>query len=155
LKILLLSDLHIPTRCDIDRLKAINFDVYDQIFLTGDITSVDVLDFLDNQRPILQVVHGNMDDLYIKNKLPQKVVIELYGKTFGLIHGHQTGVAIPEKLIKYFNEKLDVLVFGHTHFQEKYHKSSTIFINPGAFCEGYHGEIEMDEINFRISLLHL
>ncbi len=29
-------------------------------------------------------------------------MLELYGKTYGLIHGHQTGHAIAEKLIKFF-----------------------------------------------------
>ncbi len=72
MKILLLSDLHIPTRCSIEELRAINFDIYDQIFLTGDITSIEVLDFLNNQKPIIQAVHGNMDDFYIKNLLSEK-----------------------------------------------------------------------------------
>jgi putative phosphoesterase len=155
LKILLLSDLHIPTRCSIDELKTIDFDVYDQIFITGDLTSIEVLDFLDNQRPIIQAVHGNMDDFYIKNKLPTTLVVELYGKTFGLIHGHQTGPAIPEKLINYFNKHIDVLVFGHSHFQKQLIINSNVFINPGAFCKGEYAEIDLDENTLEINLLHI
>lgn len=155
MKILLLSDLHIPTRCSIEELRAINFDIYDQIFLTGDITSIEVLDFLNNQKPIIQAVHGNMDDFYIKNLLSEKIMLELYGKTYGLIHGYQTGHAIAEKLIKFFNTNLDVLVFGHSHYQEKFLINNTIFVNPGAFCDGYYGEINLDENNFEINLLHI
>lgn len=155
MKILLLSDLHIPTRCSIEELRAINFDIYDQIFLTGDITSIEVLDFLNNQKPIIQAVHGNMDDFYIKNLLSEKIMLELYGKTYGLIHGHQTGHAIAEKLIKFFKTNLDVLVFGHSHYQEKFLINNTIFVNPGAFCDGYYGEINLDENNFEIKLLHI
>ncbi|MDN5345870.1 MAG: hypothetical protein PWQ73_367 [Petrotoga sp.] len=99
MKILVISDLHIPLKSDLKSLEKLNFGLYDQIFLLGDIVDIEVLNYLENQKPILHAVYGNMDDFYIKNRLPEKLYLELFGKKIGLIHGHQTGRAIPDKLL--------------------------------------------------------
>lgn len=155
MKILVLSDLHIPIKADFGSLKNLNFDNYDQIFLLGDIVQFDVLTYLDNQKPILQAVHGNMDDFYIKNKLSEKIELNIYDKKIGLIHGHQTGPAIPERLIKYFKHPLDLMVYGHSHVQEKIKINDTIILNPGAFCDGNYAEITFTKDNIQINLLHI
>jgi hypothetical protein len=155
LKILVIGDLHIPIKSDLKSLDKLNFGLYDQIFLLGDIVDIEVLNYLENQKPILHAVYGNMDDFYIKNRLPEKLSLELFDKKIGLIHGHQTGRAIPEKLLKYFNKKIDLMVFGHSHYQEKYEIEDTLILNPGAFCEGEYAEIELNESIFEIKLLHL
>ncbi len=155
MKILVISDLHIPIKSDLKSLDKLNFGLYDQIFLLGDIVDIEVLNYLENQKPILHAVYGNMDDFYIKNRLPEKLSLELFDKKIGLIHGHQTGRAIPEKLLKYFNKKIDLMVFGHSHYQEKSEIEDTLILNPGAFCEGEYAEIELNDSIFEIKLLHL
>ncbi len=155
MKILVISDLHIPIKSDLKSLDKLNFGFYDQIFLLGDIVDIEVLNYLENQKPILHAVYGNMDDFYIKNRLPEKLSLELFDKKIGLIHGHQTGRAIPEKLLKYFNKKIDLMVFGHSHYQEKSEIEDTLILNPGAFCEGEYAEIELNDSIFEIKLLHL
>ncbi|PNS00044.1 phosphodiesterase [Petrotoga miotherma DSM 10691] len=155
MKILVISDLHIPLKSDLKSLEKLNFGLYDQIFLLGDIVDIEVLNYLENQKPILHAVYGNMDDFYIKNRLPEKLYLELFGKKIGLIHGHQTGRAIPDKLLKYFNKKIDLMVFGHSHYQEKSEIEDTLILNPGAFCEGEYAEIELNDSIFEIKLLHL
>ncbi|ABX31535.1 phosphodiesterase, MJ0936 family [Petrotoga mobilis SJ95] len=155
MKILVISDLHIPIKSDLKSLDKLNFGLYDQIFLLGDIVDIEVLNYLENQKPILHAVYGNMDDFYIKNRLPEKLYLELFDKKIGLIHGHQTGRAIPEKLLKYFNKKIDLMVFGHSHYQEKHEIEDTLILNPGAFCEGEYAEIELNDSILEIKLLHL
>lgn len=155
MKILVISDLHIPIKSDLKSLDKLNFGFYDQIFLLGDIVDIEVLNYLENQKPILHAVYGNMDDFYIKNRLPEKLSLELFDKKIGLIHGHQTGRAIPEKLLKYFNKKIDLMVFGHSHYQEKNEIEDTLILNPGAFCEGEYAEIELNDSILEIKLLHL
>jgi len=155
LKILVISDLHIPIKSDLKSLDKLNFGLYDQIFLLGDIVDIEVLNYLENQKPILHAVYGNMDDFYIKNRLPEKLYLELFDKKIGLIHGHQTGPAVPDKLLKYFKKKIDLMVFGHSHYQEKYKIEDTLILNPGAFCEGDYAEIELNESILEIKLLHL
>lgn len=157
MKILVISDLHIPIKLNIQTLNKLNINTYDQIFLLGDIAKIEVLEYLENQKPILQAVYGNMDDFFIKNKLPEKVTLELFGKKIGLIHGHQTGPAVPGKLLNYFNTKLDIMIFGHSHYQEKLEIEDTIVFNPGAFCEGYYAEIIFeDEKNaLNINFFHI
>jgi len=154
LKILVISDLHIPLKSDLKSLEKLNFGLYDQIFLLGDIVDIEVLNYLENQKPILHAVYGNMDDFYIKNRLAEKLYLEFFGKKIGLIHGHQTGPAVPDKLLKYFKKRVDLMVFGHSHYQEKYEIEDTLILNPGAFCEGDYAEIELNESIFEIKLLH-
>jgi len=155
LKILVISDLHIPIKSNLESLDKLNFGLYDQIFLLGDIVEDPVLNYLENQKPILHAVYGNMDDFYIKNRLPEKLYLEFFGKKVGLIHGHQTGPAVPDKLLKYFNKKIDLMVFGHSHYQEKFQIDHTFILNPGAFCDGEYAEIELNESTLEIKLLHL
>jgi len=155
LKILVISDLHIPIKSDLKSLDELNIGLYDQIFLLGDIVEIEVLNYLENQKPILHAVYGNMDDFYVKKRLAEKLYLELFGKKIGLIHGHQTGPAVPDKLLNYFKKRIDLMVFGHSHHQEKFEIEDTLILNPGAFCEGNYAEIELNESILEIKLLHL
>jgi len=155
LKILVISDLHIPIKSDLKSLDKLNIGLYDQIFLLGDIVEIEVLNYLENQKPILHAVYGNMDDFYVKKRLAEKLYLELFGKKIGLIHGHQTGPAVPDKLLNYFKKRIDLMVFGHSHHQEKFEIEDTLILNPGAFCEGNYAEIELNESILEIKLLHL
>ncbi|KUK80050.1 MULTISPECIES: metallophosphoesterase [Petrotoga] len=155
MKILVISDLHIPIKSDLKSLDKLNIGLYDQIFLLGDIVEIEVLNYLENQKPILHAVYGNMDDFYVKKRLAEKLYLELFGKKIGLIHGHQTGPAVPDKLLNYFKKRIDLMVFGHSHHQEKFEIEDTLILNPGAFCEGNYAEIELNESILEIKLLHL
>lgn len=150
-KIIIFSDLHIPSRADSQILQKINFSKYDYIITAGDIVDDNTYFELINQEPGFFGVHGNMDDYFIKKKLLQKKVIDIEGIKIGLIHGHQTGMANPKELLKYFKEKIDIMVFGHSH--QKYDKkiNEVRVLNPGALCDGLFIEMNIEKSKYDIN----
>jgi hypothetical protein len=150
-KIIIFSDSHIPSRADSQILHKINFSKYDYIITAGDIVDDNTYFELINQEGGFFGVHGNMDDYFIKKKLPQKRIIDIEGIKIGLIHGHQTGMADPKKLIKMFDKKIDIMIFGHSH--KKYDKkiNEVRFINPGALCDGLFIEMNVEKSKYDIN----
>jgi putative phosphoesterase len=150
-KIFIFSDSHIPSRANSQILQKIEFGKYDYIITVGDIVDDNTYFELINQESGFFGVHGNMDDFFIKKKLPAKRVIEIEGIKIGLIHGHQTGMANPKELIKYFDEEIDIMVFGHSHkkYDEKINEIRVV--NPGALCDGYFIEMEINKSKYDIN----
>ncbi|MGM0639916.1 MAG: metallophosphoesterase family protein [Thermotogota bacterium] len=149
--ILVISDSHIPTRANSSILQKLDIRKYDIIFSAGDLVDENTYFELINQESDFIGVQGNMDDYYIKEKLPSIRNLEIENLKIGIIHGHQTGMAKPEKLLKYFKEKIDLMIFGHSH--KRYNKkiNNTQIINPGAFCDGYYIEIVIDNSDININ----
>lgn len=150
-KIIVFSDLHIPSRANSQILQKINFRKYDYIITAGDIVDDNTYFELINQEAGFFGVHGNMDDYFIKKKLPEKKIIDIEGIKIGLIHGHQTGMANPKELINFFEDKIDIMVFGHSH--QKYDKkiNGVRVINPGALCDGYFIEMNIEKSKYDIN----
>lgn len=150
-KIFIFSDSHIPHKLNSQILQKINFNKYDYIICAGDIVDDNTYFELINQEAGFFGVHGNMDDYFIKKKLPQKRIIDIEAIKIGLIHGHQTGMANPEKLIKYFEDKIDIMVFGHSH--QKYDKkiNEVRVLNPGALCDGLFVEMNVEKSKYDIN----
>ena len=151
MKILVLSDLHIPTRCQFKNLLKISMSEYSHIIVAGDITDEDTYFYLNSQNAILHAVYGNMDNYYLKSTLPEKKVITITNKKIGIIHGHQTGRGYAEGLINRF-EGLDLMIYGHSHIKDLRKIGKTIVLNPGAFCDAKYAEITIDnEIHIKMN----
>ncbi|WP_084825172.1 metallophosphoesterase family protein [Marinitoga sp. 1197] len=150
IKILLISDIHIPTRNRYENLEKINFSEYDYVIATGDFVEEDVLFYFQAQKPIFYGVFGNVDYYDIKYALPEKRVIRLGNYNIGMIHGHQAGWGDPEKLIKRF-QKIDILIYGHSHRKSDIIINGIRCINPGAFCEMSYANlyIRSDDISLK------
>lgn len=142
IKILLISDIHIPTRNRYERLEKIDYNKYDYIIATGDFSEEDVIYYFKAQKPIFYGVFGNTDDYNIKFSLPEKRVIKIKDYNIGMIHGHQAGWGDPSKLIHKFNN-IDILLYGHSHRKDDKIINGIRCINPGAFCDGYYAELEV------------
>ena len=132
MKIGVISDTHIPERAlDIPPEIYSAFKDADLILHAGDLASLDVLKLLEKICPV-KAVCGNMDDANSRKILKDKEIIEAGKFKIGLIHGRGN----PSNLIDFarsaFSEKLDVIVFGHSHspFNEKI--AGTLFFNPGS-----------------------
>ncbi|BBE32021.1 hypothetical protein OSSY52_21620 [Tepiditoga spiralis] len=152
MKILVLSDLHIPTRCKFEKLLTLNMNEYSHIIVTGDITDEDTYFYLNSQNAILHAVYGNMDDYYLKSILPEKKIIKINDKKIGIIHGHQTGRGYTEGLINKF-ENLDLMIYGHSHVKDLRKIGKTLVLNPGAFCDRKYAEIIInDKINIKMKV---
>jgi putative phosphoesterase len=74
-----------------------------------------------------------MDPEAIKNILPEKEIFNIGKFKFGLAHG----IGAPANLIDLLSEtfkddKVDVVIFGHSHSPCNENKNGILFFNPGS-----------------------
>jgi putative phosphoesterase len=125
-----LSDTHslkIPASL-IGRLKTV-----DLIIHAGDICDLNTLKCLQNMAPT-KAVQGNMDDAAVKKELPLKDSF-IYGNfKFGLTHGHvgEGREALKNAAAAFKDDKMDVVIFGHSHRAYNERVGSTLYFNPGS-----------------------
>jgi hypothetical protein len=133
LKIGVISDTHIPINSlSISNEIKKHFKGADLILHAGDLIELNVLNELKKIAPVAAVA-GNMDNSDVKGKLPKKEVIKIDKYHIGLIHDPGNLRKKGEILKNNFaSEKIDILVYGHTHtpLAETYKK--TVFFNPGS-----------------------
>ena len=150
MKIIVLSDIHYPHRLkklpDFTKL----LDKSDYVFCLGDYTSMDVIDLISASAFNAEFVYGNMDEEYIRNYYPQTKIIRLFGKKIGLIHGWGPPWGLRKKIVPVFQEKPDIIFYGHTHIFYDGIQNGIRFINPGAFCDGHYIEINFSLDTFKI-----
>ncbi|NJE76227.1 metallophosphoesterase [Thermococcus sp. ES12] len=104
----------------------------DLILHTGDVTSHELLERLEDFAPVV-AVRGNADHL----SLPEERLIEVDDVRIGLLHGHQFFSLNAQFLtLKALDMGADVMVFGHTHrfYHDTYsvHGKRVILLNPGS-----------------------
>ncbi|MDP8260816.1 MAG: metallophosphoesterase family protein [Candidatus Kappaea frigidicola] len=133
LKIGVISDTHIPINSlhISDEIKS-HFQKCDLILHAGDLIEINVMSELKKIAPVVAVA-GNMDNVDVKNKLPKKQVIKIDKYHIGLMHD-PGNLRKKEEILKnnFATDKLDILIYGHTHIPmcETYKK--TVFFNPGS-----------------------
>jgi len=125
-----LSDTHslnIPTAL-IERFKTV-----DLIIHAGDICDVQTLKMLKKIAPT-KAVQGNMDDAALKKELPLKEVIDCGPFKVGVTHGHmgETREALKNAMTSFKDDKIDVVIFGHSHQALKEQVGKTLYFNPGS-----------------------
>ena len=131
-KVGLISDTHIPTRAKEIPLRVFEvFQNVDYIIHAGDLVELKVIDELERLAPVL-AVHGNMDRVNIREKLPEMNELELYDWRIGVIHDPGALFRLG-KMREITREKnYDVLVYGHTHHSSIRWEDSILLINPGS-----------------------
>jgi len=157
--IYVISDTHIPKRASrsppgfIEKVKG-----DDLIIHAGDFTELKVYRELE-EVATLYAVCGNMDCPQIKEVLPSKKTFELSGFRIGLIHGFGSPFDLMQRIKGEFREKLDLIVFGHTHSPCNLRKGSTLFFNPGSLSgnispvQGSYGILHLEQGNIRTELV--
>jgi putative phosphoesterase len=128
LKIAVIGDTHGRIEKICRELKLVKAD---QIFFTGD--------FLSDAKRIahhlggvmLHAVAGNCD---FYESGPAERILDLEGKRFYMVHGHQYGVKISVNSLYYRGLELgaDVVLFGHTHIPFCKQIEGIWLINPGS-----------------------
>jgi len=132
MKIGVVSDTHIPFAASslptevIDRLKGC-----DLIIHAGDIVEMSVLDQLGKIAET-RAVRGNMDNLEVKKKLPETILLDVEGKKIGVVHGHGPGFKALESAREAFKTAPDIIIFGHSHDPVNKVVGGTLFFNPGS-----------------------
>ncbi len=130
MKIGVISDTHIPVVTDKipeDVLK--QFDGVDLILHAGDLVSLDVLDEL-NKIAKTVAVYGNMDYSASRYSLSDKTVVKAGKFRIGLIHGGGAPWDIADRIRRQF-DKVNAIVFGHTHQPMNEWIDGILFFNPG------------------------
>lgn len=131
-KIGVLSDTHIPKRAEklpesvLKHLKDV-----DLILHAGDIVTIGVLEELKMINKNVIAVHGNMD-YNLSSQLPSKLILQINNFKIGLTHGSGPKENIRSRIIDLFQEKLDCIVYGHTHEPFNEIENEILFFNPGS-----------------------
>lgn len=83
---------------------------------------------------IIDGVHGNCD---IKKMFPVEKVLQLVGKRILITHGHNYGVkySMTSILAKGLQEKVDIILFGHTHEPLIDMMGGILLVNPGSITK--------------------
>lgn len=123
------------------------------ILHAGDIVSAEIFDGVDKN---IIAVKGNMD---FGVNLPYKRVIEVENVKIGLIHGYGAPEGIEVKIVKEFDkEKVNCIVFGHTHRPFIGELEGIRLFNPGSPFDNRYAskksigfiEVDGDTFNFRL-----
>lgn len=144
----LLSDTHMPERCD--ALPPALFTVLqgvDLLLHAGDVGELWVLDRLSAIAPTI-AVHGNDDTAEAKRELPYQQLVMLGGRRLLLCHGHH-----PDPDTEQASRRDDawqpklawraalgqgsgarIVVFGHTHIPMVQEYAGVLLVNPGALA---------------------
>ena len=134
MKIGVISDTHIPERAEKVPEEALRaFCGCDMIIHCGDLVDARVCDELSRVCANVKGVAGNMDQAAIRKRFPEKAIIKA-GKFFiGVKHGFGP----PDKLLalmqdSFRNDKVDAVVFGHSHQPLVLRQAGILFFNPGS-----------------------
>ena len=128
----LISDTHIPTRANAIPPRVFEVFVGSNLIMhAGDLIQLRVLSDLERLAPIV-AVYGNMDEPDVRDRLPKMESVEVCNWKIGVIHnpGALWGTRRMKRVAK--QNKLDVLVFGHTHRPAVRQEEVVLFINPGS-----------------------
>lgn len=150
MKIGVIADTHIP---DLRRsLPARVMEIFSSVEIVlhaGDITSLDVLQQLQESVSLTFAVYGEQDSAEVRSYLQESQVLEFGGLRVGLVHGNREARGgLNERIAKLLRRdpynpefiqyllarfnNVDAIVFGHTHVPyAKVHEGVFLF-NPGS-----------------------
>jgi hypothetical protein len=129
LRIGVLADTHIKSFKDIPQKIIDALSAVDLIIHAGDFTTMEVLDGL-KQLGEVRPVQGNMDSTELKSILPIKEIIEVGNKTIGITHGSGGSWGMEHRIRKMF-DRVDAIVYGHSHQSQNKVVDGILFFNPG------------------------
>ena len=107
------------------------FKNVDLILHAGDLTSLKVIEELENIAPVI-AIQGNMDRTNGIN-LPTAKVLEAEGLRIGIVHGEVYPRADTQQLLYLARElNVDILVSGHSHQPKIEQTEGILLLNPGS-----------------------
>lgn len=121
-----LSDTHLKVVDEkIIQLYEKHLNHCDYIIHAGDLVTDEIVSVF--KQPVF-AVRGNMD---FNSQLPLKRTVEILNKKIGIIHGYGFPAGIEQRIIKEF-DKVDCIVYGHTHLPKLETIKCVLFFNPGS-----------------------
>ena len=128
------------------------------IIHAGDFCSKEVYNGFAKMKT-LKAVYGNMDDADLCRKLPRKDIFECEGIRIGVYHGEGPAKRVLDFVREEFKEdKVDVVVFGHSHQPLNEVIDNVLYFNPGSpndkiyapYCSYGMLEIRNGKVNGKI-----
>ena len=133
MKIAVISDTHMNKH--FSKLKDIldkHFKNVDLIIHAGDYTSTDVISILEEHSKFIGV-YGNNDKSKLRGLLTDKKIITLENYKIGICHGDGPKKNTLDNVIDNFkDDKLDIIIYGHSHKPSILTKGKTLYLNPGS-----------------------
>lgn len=109
-----------------------DFQGVDFIIHAGDFCDVDDYEAIKKIKD-LKAVYGNMDSLELRKKLPRKQLFPCEKFVIGVFHGEGPAQTVLDKVRSEFqNDKVDVVVFGHSHQAINERINGVLYFNPGS-----------------------
>jgi hypothetical protein len=134
MKIAVVSDIHYPKRLFSFPNVLGALTEFDLVIGLGDYVHSDVIDFIRSVSKKSFFVSGNADEPFIKSSYPSKLLLNIEGLSVGIIHGYGPPNNLSKRLLNEF-QKIDLMLYGHSHITDDSVVSGTRVFNPGAFCE--------------------
>lgn len=105
----------------------------DLVLHAGDFTAASVLEELGRLAPVVGV-HGNMDEPGLRERLPERRVVEAGAARIGMVHDPGPAVGRHARLVDAF-PGCHAVVYGHTHMPEVAVHGGVVVLNPGSPTE--------------------
>ncbi len=109
-----------------------DFKKVDLIIHTGDFALLEDYEFFQKLNKV-RAVYGNIDELELRQKLPSREIFQFAGVSIGIIHGDGAQGSVLDFVINEFKkDKVDVIIFGHSHQACNERINNTLYFNPGS-----------------------
>lgn len=133
MKVAIISDTHIKKHfTKLEDLVNSRFKNVDLIIHAGDYTNPNTITYLKTVNKFIGV-YGNNDNSTIRNDLKLKEIFKLEKYTVGIYHGHgDKGTTLDNVLNEFKNDKVDIIIFGHSHKPTILTKNNILLLNPGS-----------------------
>ena len=132
MKIAVVSDTHsleVPEKI-INDLKTMDLIVH-----AGDFCSIKDLERFSKIKEF-KAVYGNMDDESVRKKLPEKIIFDIEGFKIGVYHGDGAPKGMIDRIkARFVHDKVDVIIFGHSHVPMNEKAGNILFFNPGSLTD--------------------
>jgi uncharacterized protein len=132
LKIIVISDTHMPNRGQ--ELPSVLVDELtgaDLIIHAGDWNTMALYEMLRQYAPV-EGVYGNTDEQELKEAFPKKKVLYAGEISIGVVHGDGKGKTTEKRVLEAFEEKPDIIIFGHSHIPYVRFMRGVLLFNPGS-----------------------
>jgi hypothetical protein len=84
----------------------------------------------------VKAVRGNVDSIRLRGLLLEKELLEVDSKRIGVIHGWGGPEGIERRIREKFN-KVDAIIYGHSHQAQNRKLNGVLFFNPGPGRESF------------------
>ena len=133
--IAVISDTHmpkgnraLPEGC-VERIRAA-----DALVHAGDFSAASVLGDLEAICPVVHAVHGNVDDVGLREQLPESLQFKTHGHTVAVVHDSGPGKGRLARMRARFPDA-DAVIFGHSHLPLHEEEGGFQIFNPGSPTE--------------------